>query len=213
MPTESTTGPAPRRRGHSPKRKAVLDAATAEFLAHGFAGTSMDRIAEAARVSKRTVYDHFPGKDALFQAIADEILARISDMPEHVYAPERPLEAQLLAIGHTFAETITDAEFMDLSRVVIARFIQRPSMAENTLKAHRRLRRDMIALLAAGKKDGRLSLRSPEMAAAQLCGLIKELAFWPQLTAGQEPLSTRARRAAVRAAVGLFLDHYGVRDA
>ena len=67
----------------------------------------------------------------------------------------------------------------------------------------------MVALFKAGKRDGRLSVRNAEMAAAQLCGLIKELAFWPQLTAGQAPLSTRARRAAVNSAVALFLDHYG----
>ena len=50
-------------RRKSPKRAAVIEAATEEFLSRGFSGTSMDRIAEVANVSKRTVYDHFPSKD------------------------------------------------------------------------------------------------------------------------------------------------------
>ena len=69
----------------------------------------------------------------------------------------------------------------------------------------------MIAFFEAGKKDGRLKIRNPEKAAAQFCGLIKEIAFWPELMAGQEPISTQERNAAVKAAVEMFLDHYEVR--
>lgn len=35
------------------------------FLREGFTRASMDAIAEAASVSKRTVYNHFPDKQAL----------------------------------------------------------------------------------------------------------------------------------------------------
>jgi len=66
----------------------------------------------------------------------------------------------------------------------------------------------MIAFLKAAKKEGRLKISAPENAAAQFCGLIKEIAFWPELMAGQEPVTTRERNAAVRDAVAMFLDHY-----
>ena len=202
------TSPKTNARRKSPKRAAIIKAATEEFLSRGFSGTSMDRIAEVANVSKRTVYDHFPSKDNLFQAIVDEILQRVEEMPSHEYSEEKPLDEQLLAIGNTFAKTITGKDFMKLSRVVISRFIQSPEWAHNTLKAHSRLRQDMIAFFKAGKKDGRLKISNPEKAAAQFCGLIKEIAFWPELMAGQEPISTRERNAAVKAAVEMFLDHY-----
>lgn len=196
------------RRRKSPKRAAVIEAATEEFLTHGYAGTSMDGIAEAANVSKRTVYDHFPSKDDLFQAIVDEILQRVEQMPTHEYSSDRPLDVQLLEIGNTFASTITSRDVMKLSKVVISHFIQAPEWAHNTLKAHTRLRRDMVAFFKAGKKDGRLSIRDPETAASQFCGLIKEIAFWPELMAGQSPVTTRERNAAVKSAVAMFLDHY-----
>ncbi len=196
------------RRRKSPKRAAVIDAATEEFLSRGFAGTSMDRIAEAANVSKRTVYDHFPSKDDLFQAIVDEILQKVGEMDVHEYSPEKPLDEQLLGIGNTFANTITGRAFMKLSKVVIACFIQSPEWAHNTMKAYARLRRDMIAFFKAGKKDGRLKVTDAEMAAAQFCGLIKEIAFWPELMGGQKPVTTRERNLAVKRAVAMFLDHY-----
>ncbi len=43
----------------SPKRDAIVAAATELFLAHGFGDVSMDAIAAKAEVSKRTVYSHF----------------------------------------------------------------------------------------------------------------------------------------------------------
>lgn len=198
----------PPKRRKSPKRAAVVEAATEEFLSRGFEGTSMDRIAEAANVSKRTVYDHFPSKDDLFQAIVDEILQRVEEMPVHKYSKEKALEDQLLDIGNTFANTITGKDFMKLSKVVIACFIQSPEWAHNTMKAYARLRQDMIAFFKAGKKDGRLQIRDPEKAAAQFCGLIKEIAFWPELMAGQKPVTSRERSEAVKDAVAIFLDHY-----
>ena len=51
------------------KRDAIVQAAIGEFREHGFNGTSMDRVAAAADVSKRTVYNHFPSKEELFEAI------------------------------------------------------------------------------------------------------------------------------------------------
>lgn len=195
----------------SRKRQAVVDAASNEFLAHGFAGTSMDRIAEMAGVSKRTVYDHFPSKEDLFQAISDEILKRVEEMPSHPYRSDQPLNEQLLEIGITFAETITSPEFMKLSRVVIARFIQAPELGHKTLNAHARLRRDMLALFKAAKKERRLNITSVERAATQFCGLIKEVAFWPELMAGQKPMSRKDKRQTVKAAVEIFLSYYEVR--
>ena len=198
-------------RRKSPKRTAVIEAATAEFLTYGFAETSMDRIAGAANVSKRTVYDHFPGKEALFQAIADDILDKIEGMPTHEYSRKKPLEDQLIDIGNTFTETITDRKFMKLSRVVIARFIQSPELAHKTLNAYARLRRDMIAFFKGGKKDGRLEITNPEQAATQFCGLIKETAYWPVLMAGQKPLSAKEKKATVKSAVEMFLGFYRTR--
>ncbi|MEM7117123.1 MAG: TetR/AcrR family transcriptional regulator [Chloroflexota bacterium] len=195
-------------RRKSRKKTAVIKAATEEFLTYGFYGTSMDRIAEAANVSKRTVYDHFPSKEDLFQAIADKILQRIGEMPSHPYAREKPLDEQLLEIGNTFATTITDKGFIKLSRVVIGRFIQTSDSAHRTARAHTRLRQDMLAFFKAGKRDGRLNIANPEQAATKFAGLIKETAFWPAVTVGQAPISSRQRKAVVKSAVDMFLAHY-----
>jgi len=53
----------------------VLAAARAAFGRNGYAQTSLDEIAAAARVTKGAVYHHFAGKKALFRAVYSEVEA------------------------------------------------------------------------------------------------------------------------------------------
>jgi AcrR family transcriptional regulator len=55
--------------GPERRRPQVLDAALTLFLEHGYEGTSMAAVAEAAGVTKPVVYACFPGKDELFRAL------------------------------------------------------------------------------------------------------------------------------------------------
>jgi AcrR family transcriptional regulator len=49
-------------------RAAIIEAAIARFVADGYARTTVDAIAEAARVTKGGVYHHFKDKSDLFEA-------------------------------------------------------------------------------------------------------------------------------------------------
>ena len=196
----------------SPKRVAIIEAAIEEFLSNGFTGTSMDRIAEMAQVSKRTVYDHFSSKEELFQTIAEEILKLIDEMPSYPYDSSKPLKEQLLNIGNTFARTITNERFIRLSRVVIARFIQTEDIEKKTANAQSRLRKDLMNFFREAKRDGRLKMQHPEQVATQFAGLIKEPCFWPAITAGQPPVSDRGRNTIVKSAVDVFLKFYALTD-
>jgi AcrR family transcriptional regulator len=55
------------------RRRRYLDTALALFLEHGFNGVSMDQLVSAAGGSKATLYRYFDSKDALFEAIIDDI--------------------------------------------------------------------------------------------------------------------------------------------
>jgi AcrR family transcriptional regulator len=56
-------------------KEAILSACLRLFARQGFEGTSMDEIARMARITKGAVYWHFPGKNALFDAILERIRA------------------------------------------------------------------------------------------------------------------------------------------
>lgn len=74
---EGNRGGAPRwRRMPEGRRGAILHAGLAEFDANGLEGARMDVIAEAAGLSKGTIYRYFPDKQGLFRAA---VLGAISD--------------------------------------------------------------------------------------------------------------------------------------
>jgi AcrR family transcriptional regulator len=52
-------------RRHQQTRTTIADAAVSLFVERGFVETTMEDIAEAAGVSRRTAYRHFPSKDDL----------------------------------------------------------------------------------------------------------------------------------------------------
>jgi AcrR family transcriptional regulator len=63
--------------GTDPKKaETILDGATREFLAHGYAATSMNQIATSAKVSKPTLYTYFQDKAGLFVALIDRFSHR-----------------------------------------------------------------------------------------------------------------------------------------
>jgi AcrR family transcriptional regulator len=54
-------------------RAAIVQAAKRLFGERGFADTTMDNVAAAAHVAKGAVYHHFKTKEALFEAVFDEV--------------------------------------------------------------------------------------------------------------------------------------------
>lgn len=70
------------------KRK-ILDAAVAEFAAHGPDGTTVERIAKTAGVNKERVYNYFGGKRELFSRVLREELAKVAQaVPVESFATE-----------------------------------------------------------------------------------------------------------------------------
>jgi AcrR family transcriptional regulator len=71
-------------------RRAVLAAARSSFGRKGYAQTSVDGIATAARVTKGAVYHHFADKEALFRAVHAEVEAKALARMAQAGDPEGP---------------------------------------------------------------------------------------------------------------------------
>jgi AcrR family transcriptional regulator len=56
-----------------PARHRILDAASRHLFSNGYNALTMDELAHALGMSKKTLYLHFPGKDAIVGTIIDEI--------------------------------------------------------------------------------------------------------------------------------------------
>lgn len=54
-------------------KRALLDNAATLFASQGYAGTSLDEVVAAARVTKGALYHHFPSKLALFESVFERL--------------------------------------------------------------------------------------------------------------------------------------------
>ena len=112
------------------KATQILNGALQEFLAHGYAGTSMDRVAATAGVSKPTVYNHFQDKEGLFRALVQKIARerfQIKFNPEILDGPpEESLPRLLASMVNTIAD---DDDYQDFVRLVIGESGRFPELA------------------------------------------------------------------------------------
>jgi AcrR family transcriptional regulator len=67
-------------------KERILEAALAEFSAHGIAGARVDRIAQAARCNKNLIYIYFEDKETLFTTVLQRHLVRIHQ--EQPFTPD-----------------------------------------------------------------------------------------------------------------------------
>lgn len=67
------------RRRQTNRREALLEAAARQFLASGFAATSMRDIAADAGMQPGSIYYHFPSKAELLIAVHEEGMRRITE--------------------------------------------------------------------------------------------------------------------------------------
>ena len=191
------------------KHQAILQAAIDEFRQHGFGATNMDRLAAVAGVSKRTVYNHFASKEALFGEILMELWRRAAQV-DLVYQPARPLREQLLELTWQKMRMLNDACFLDLARVLVAEMVLSPERGREMMARLGDKEEGVIVWLRAALADGRLKPVDPAFAAHQLQGLVKGFAFWPQIAMGQPALSEAEQAQVVEATVDMFLGYYGL---
>lgn len=98
-------------------RRAVLDAARSLFGAKGYAQTSVEEIAEAARVTKGAVYHHFAGKEALFRAVYAETEAEAQARAVSAADPEAAPVDQIVAMMNAYLDATLDAEIRRITLV------------------------------------------------------------------------------------------------
>ena len=190
------------------KRDAIIQAAIAEFRDNGFDITSMDKIAATADVSKRTVYNHFPSKEALFAEILNQLWARVTAEQEAPYRPDLPLREQMRRLLMAKLHMLGDDNFLDLARVAIAATIHSPERAQDIVARMGEREEGLTVWIRAAQADGRLKPVDPEFAAQQVQGLLKSFAFWPQISMGQPSLSPERQTAVAESALDMFLACY-----
>jgi TetR/AcrR family transcriptional regulator, regulator of autoinduction and epiphytic fitness len=116
------------------KSAAILKGAMAEFLKHGYAGSSMDKVAKASGVSKATIYSHFGDKENLFNAVihdlAQERLKASIDLQQPQFSGQSPQEVLSASATKMVTSSIKDSVFQDFMRIIIGESGRFPELAK-----------------------------------------------------------------------------------
>ena len=203
--------PQPRTHGAKTKRDAIVDAAVALLLAHGYDGTSMDAVAAKAGVSKTTVYAHFEHKDALFRAVLEHAAAvLVPNITEAIASAEHdPIERLNLALI-AVVESAIAPELIAFFRVLIAEHERRKQFAGVVEQARRDVGApDVVSVLspflqAAATSRG-VEMVDPEQWVILLLRLSAPTIQFDILTSDFAP-NHRLIEVHVRLVVGIFLD-------
>ena len=168
------------------KAAAILSAARARFLRDGLHGTSLDRVAADAGVSKVTVYSHFGDKESLFLAVMRDQARRLGwkcDRGDAAAQPERPrtpaaLRAALVEVGVALLQFLARPELAAFGRVMSAEAQHSRSLGQRFWEfGPNRTIQDVAALLSDGESAGLIALRTggegptAEEAAERLIGM------------------------------------------
>lgn len=191
------------------KRAAIVNAAIEEFKASGFNATSMDTIAARAKVSKRTVYNHFDSKDSLFTEISNASCDAVMEIMEIEFDPGRPVDGQLSEFAAAMIDLCCSEKFVTMARITLPEQLRSSGLANPGFERIRRGESGLASWLEQAIEAGALDVADTAVASRQFIALILEFALWPQLIAGEKAPDGAQRKGIIASAVKLFLD--GVR--
>ncbi|MHC0065111.1 TetR/AcrR family transcriptional regulator [Nostoc sp. UIC 10890] len=152
------------------KVEQILQGAMQEFLQNGYAGTSMDRVAVAAGVSKATVYSHFQDKEGLFKVLLEQLASKKNNS---IFGTE-PIAGEPAAVLHHIGTKAldlmnSDQEHTAFMRVLIGESGRFPELAQICVRAMiKPVAETLTQYLAAPE----LNIPDPEATARILLGAL-----------------------------------------
>jgi AcrR family transcriptional regulator len=194
-------------------RETILITARQVFIAHGYEQSSMDEIALKSGVARRTLYNQFASKKALFDATMARLwaqmpLATVID----VSIESRPPEDVLYEIGRTIADFWAPPEALAFLRLVIWESPRFPQLAESFMNIGREPARSAVKrYVHLLTEEPGYRIDDPDLAATQFIDVIVGEVMLDRLVASREPaLSEQRCEYVVSEAVALFLSRYRV---
>jgi TetR/AcrR family transcriptional repressor of mexJK operon len=191
------------------KESKILAAAFEMFLDLGYAGTSMDLVAQRARASKTTLYTRFPSKEALFAATISAACQRRMSFEAHALS-SLPVEEALIRIARQFLDLIYSPEALRMEQILTGEATRFPEAAQIFYQAGpARVREAVARYFETASERGLLRVEDPVFAAGQFLAAMKGMPHCELMMSVRPPPAPDEREAFIAKAVTLFLEGAG----
>jgi AcrR family transcriptional regulator len=197
------------REGAAPKEKydAILAAAKQLFGHYGYRRTSIDDIAQEARIAKGTVYLYFKSKEEIFRALCQQLLDTVLSAAEEACRATGPIEQRL----RQMLAAKFDYLFELVHRSIHARELidaKNQLSADIFSQADRRYLRMLSAVIAEAAERGEFDLRPVDLDADTVAELLVRSAAGNEFY-GSTPPTPAVLRKRLDALVRVFLTGLG----
>jgi AcrR family transcriptional regulator len=187
-------------------RDAIVDAAARLFLERGFGSVSMDELAVAAGVARRTLYNQFASKEEIFR----EMLSRVSRQLEQAFPSgietQGDVEDVLRVVARVIVDLHKNSEYLGFLRMVVADSRQFRWIAKEFAAVMDPQTERLTRYLAHLTDLGILSCSNPTLAAHQFMGILNEFSLWPWMIGRERPLASD--KEVIEEAIRMFLQRY-----
>ena len=192
----------------------LLSIAREVFLAHKYAGATMDAVASRARISKQTLYRQYPSKEELYAAVVRDWVDRGRDaMSPHLQKLRLSADIRrgLLELALTLQAAVLSRPVLQMRTLITAEAERFPGVAADYVgrswDRNQSLLADAFAYLGA---RGALRIADPQIAAEQFTWLALAAPLNRlTLTAGAAGYTDEQLERLAEEAVTTFLDRYG----
>jgi AcrR family transcriptional regulator len=180
MRDDVAAAPEKRRGGRPSKAEAerlaahILDVATGLFLTQGYGATSIEAVAQHARIAKRTFYARFGDKPALFAAVVHRIVERLRPSAGVRLYEGASCEEILRRLARLILRAALTPEAVALNRLLLAESSRFPELAAVVAReaAGAEAVRRIGDLLDGERRAGRLRFAKPQFATEHLLQMI-----------------------------------------
>ncbi len=187
------------------RRETLLSAAEQVFLAKGYVSTTMADIAQAAGMSKKTIYQVFDSKKELFDALMMDRLAVLRIQPEDVSRPPAVVLGNVLL---DMARFVLSPKQISLTRLILAEIASTPEVGDVMKVRCVQVERTMQNWLALQVSRGIFDIADIPSAAAMLFGTAFGDFHWHLLLQLGEAPTEAAVRARIERSVAVFMREF-----
>ena len=190
------------------KKQQIMEAAADLFTTLGYANTSLEQVAEAANVSKQTIYSHFTGKADLLRAGVKRrcMEGRLTAGQLDISLP--PGEFLPLFAEH-FIGILQDDTSLRMYRLCLSEAERHPELGASFFESGPRLVMEALALyLAQANEKQLLRVDQPQLAAAQFLFMVRGLPIDTALLNLPEQPFEISNQAYIEQCCAMFLRAY-----
>lgn len=192
------------------KKNAIVESASKLFLDKGYGAVSMDEVASHAKVSKRTVYNHFNSKEFLFAEVVRMAWDSVK-LPSLDFKTGDDVREILEDFTYDFLSVMRSEKLTNLLRLVMGEAEKFPEIKNlYSQNGIRTVLSTVEGFFTAVDNEGILKIDDSSLAAQQYVGMIKESLFWPVMVGVFDQPSKEREEQVIESAMDIIFKVYSI---